>query len=180
MKDPVNLLPSRPHAVADEAASASEVVVQLCAFYIGAAEYVLDIMRVEEILPLQRVTPIPHAPAFVEGVLHLRGVILPVVDLRCRLMGAPGPETPKSRLLVCKLGTRRLAVKVDRVAEVLRVRKGDIKPAPALVVAGHSPFVVGVCGPPDRLRLLLDLKALLRVELERESLKAPESARKGD
>jgi purine-binding chemotaxis protein CheW len=62
-----------------------------------------------------------------------------------------------------------VAVKVDRVAEVLRVRRGDIKPAPALVVAGRSPFVVGVCGPPDRLRLLLDLKALLRAELERES-----------
>ncbi|NVI98169.1 purine-binding chemotaxis protein CheW [Myxococcus sp. AM009] len=169
MKDSVNLLPRRPHALPDEAASAADTVVQLCAFFIGAEEYVLDIMRVEEILPLQRITSIPHAPAFVEGVLHLRGLILPVVDLRSRLMGAPGPQTPKTRLLVCKLGTRRMAVKVDRVAEVLRVRRGDIKPAPALVVAGHTPFVVGVCGPPDRLRLLLDLKGLLRVELERES-----------
>ncbi|QDE69710.1 MULTISPECIES: chemotaxis protein CheW [Myxococcus] len=169
MKDSVNLLPRRPHAVTDEVASAADLVVQLCAFFIGAEEYVLDIMRVEEILPLQRITPIPHAPAFVEGVVHLRGLILPVVDLRFRLLGAPGPETPKTRLLVCKLGTRRVAVKVDRVAEVLRVRRGDIKPAPALMVAGHTPFVVGVCGPPDRLRLLLDLKALLRVELERES-----------
>lgn len=169
MKDSVNLLPQRPHALSDKVASAADSVVQLCAFVIGAEEYVLDVMRVEEILPLQRITPIPHAPAFVEGVLHLRGLILPVVDLRCRLLGSPGPETPKTRLLVCKLGTRRVAVKVDRVAEVLRVRRGDIKPAPALVVAGHTPFVVGVCGPPDRLRLLLDLKALLRVELARES-----------
>ncbi|HZI13647.1 MAG TPA: chemotaxis protein CheW [Myxococcus sp.] len=173
MKDPVNLLARRPRAVLDGDASATEAdtQVQLCAFLVGAEEYVLDIMRVEEVLPLQRITPIPHAPSFVEGVLHLRGVILPVVDLRRRLLGQSSPDTPKSRLLVCRLGPRRVAVKVDRVAEVLRVRRGDIKPAPALVVAGRSPFVVGVCGPPDRLRLLLDLKALLRAELERESFR---------
>lgn len=174
MKDPVNLLARRPRAVLDAPAQEADALVQLCAFFVGNEEYVLDIMRVEEILPLQRVTPIPHAPSFVEGVLHLRGIILPVVDLRRRLLGQATPETPKSRLLVCRLGTRRVAVRVDRVAEVLRVRRGDIKPAPALVVAGRSPFVVGVCGPPDRLRLLLDLKALLRAELERESIRRPE------
>ncbi|NMO13347.1 purine-binding chemotaxis protein CheW [Pyxidicoccus fallax] len=174
MKDPVNLLARRPRAVLDAPAQEADTLVQLCAFFVGNEEYVLDIMRVEEILPPQRVTPIPHAPSFVEGVLHLRGIILPVVDLRRRLQGQETPETPKTRLLVCRLGTRRVAVRVDRVAEVLRVRRGDIKPAPSLVVAGRSPFVVGVCGPPDRLRLLLDLKALLRAELERESSRKPE------
>ncbi|QSQ24934.1 purine-binding chemotaxis protein CheW [Pyxidicoccus parkwayensis] len=174
MKDPVNLLARRPRAVLDAPADEADTLVQLCAFFVGNEEYVLDIMRVEEILPSQRITPIPHAPSFVEGVLHLRGVILPVVDLRRRLLGQATPETPKMRLLVCKLGQRRVAVRVDRMAEVLRVRKGDIKPAPALMVAGRSPFVVGVCGPPDRLRLLLDLKALLRAELERESTRRPE------
>lgn len=174
MKDPVNLLARRPRAVLDAPTEEADTLVQLCAFFVGNEEYVLDIMRVEEILPPQRVTPIPHAPSFVEGVLHLRGIILPVVDLRRRLLGQATPETPKTRLLVCRLGTRRVAVRVDRVAEVLRVRKGDIKPAPALVVAGRSPFVVGVCGSPERLRLLLDLKALLRAELERESSRRPE------
>ncbi|MCP3144790.1 chemotaxis protein CheW [Pyxidicoccus xibeiensis] len=174
MKDSVNLLARRPRAVLDAPTSEADTVVQLCAFFVGREEYVLDIMRVEEILPPQRVTPIPHAPSFVEGVLHLRGTILPVVDLRSRLLGQPTPESPKARLLVCRLGTRRVAVRVDRVAEVMRVRRGDIKPAPALVVAGRSPFVVGVCGPPERLRLLLDLKALLRAELERESSRKPE------
>ncbi|MFP2912502.1 chemotaxis protein CheW [Pyxidicoccus sp. 3LFB2] len=174
MKDPVNLLARRPRAVLDAPSQEADTLVQLCAFFVGAEEYALDIMRVEEILPPQRVTPIPHAPSFVEGVLHLRGIILPVVDLRRRLLGQATPESPKSRLLVCLLGTRRVAVRVDRVTEVLRVRRGDIKPAPALVVAGRSPFVVGVCGPPERLRLLLDLKALLRAELERESSRRPE------
>ncbi|MCE9672935.1 chemotaxis protein CheW [Myxococcus stipitatus] len=171
MRDPVNLLPRRPRAVED--APDADAQVQLCAFFVGDDEYVLDIRRVEEVLPVQRVTAIPHSPAFVEGVLHLRGVVLPVVDLRKRLQGVPAAESRKARMLVCKLGPRRVVVRVDRVAEVLRVRRGDIKPAPALMVAGRSPFVVGVCGPPDRLRLLLDLKALLRAELAREGAHQP-------
>ncbi|WP_342374753.1 chemotaxis protein CheW [Myxococcus stipitatus] len=169
MRDSVNLLARLPSAGPDAPGEHSDTVVQLCAFFVGDDEYVLDIQRVEEVLPLQRVTPIPHAPSFVEGVLHLRGAILPVVDLRRRLQGTPSVESRKGRLLVCKLGPRRVAVRVERVAEVMRLRRGDIKPAPALVVAGRSPFVVGVCGPPDRLRLLLDLKALLRAELEKEA-----------
>ncbi|MBE4753432.1 chemotaxis protein CheW [Corallococcus sp. ZKHCc1 1396] len=169
MTDPVNLLARRPRGVTADDVPAHELEVQLCAFFVGNEEYVLDIMRVEEILPPQRVIPIPHAPAFVEGVLHLRGAMLPVVDLRRRLLEQDAPETKRTRLLVCRLGPRRVAVRVDRVAEVLRVRKGDIKPAPALMAAGRTPFVVGVCGPPERLRLLLDLKALLRSELDRES-----------
>ncbi|WP_338865278.1 chemotaxis protein CheW [Myxococcus stipitatus] len=173
MRDSVNLLPRLPSAGPDAPGENADSVVQLCAFFVGDDEYVLDIQRVEEVLPLQRVTPIPHAPSFVEGVLHLRGAILPVVDLRRRLQGHPSVESRKARLLVCKLGTRRVAVRVERVAEVMRLRKGDIKPAPALVVAGRSPFVVGVCGPPDRLRLLLDLKALLRAELEKDSAQPP-------
>ncbi|MHA7629697.1 chemotaxis protein CheW [Corallococcus sp. M7] len=169
MTDPVNLLARRPRGERGSETPAAEAEVQLCAFFVGNEEYVLDIMRVEEILPPQRVIPIPHAPAFVEGVLHLRGAMLPVVDLHRRLLGQPAQETRRTRLLVCRLGTRRVVARVDRVAEVLRVRRCDIKPAPALMAGGRTPFVVGVCGPPERLRLLLDLKALLRAELERDS-----------
>ncbi|NOK34302.1 chemotaxis protein CheW [Corallococcus exercitus] len=169
MTDPVNLLTRRPRGDVPGDAPVADAEVQLCAFFVGNEEYVLDIMRVEEILPPQRVIPIPHAPAFVEGVLHLRGAMLPVVDLRRRLLGQPAQETRRTRMLVCRLGARRVVARVDRVAEVLRVRRGDIKPAPALMSGGRTPFVVGVCGPPERLRLLLDLKALLRAELERDA-----------
>jgi purine-binding chemotaxis protein CheW len=167
MTDPMSLLARRPPGARRDDAAPTDDEVQLCAFFVGNEEYVLDIMRVEEILPPQRVIPIPHAPAFVEGVLHLRGAMLPVVDLRQRLLGQPTSESKRARMLVCRLGPRRVVVRVDRVAEVLRLRRRDIKPAPALMAAGRTPFVVGVCGPPERIRLLLDLKALLRAELER-------------
>ncbi len=169
MRDRVNLLPHRPRP---ENTAPRDPVVQLCSFSVGREEYVLDIMRVEEILPPQRVIPVPRAPSFVEGMLHLRGALLPVVDLRQRLITADVPPPPRTRLLVCLLGRRRLALRVDRVTEVLRVRRSELKPAPALLSPGRAPFVVGVCGSQERPRLLLDIKALLRAEVEREGKRA--------
>jgi purine-binding chemotaxis protein CheW len=166
MKEPVNLLPRRPRP---ESAANVDPIVRLCSFTVGKEEYVLDIMRVEEILPPQRVIPVPHAPSFVEGMLHLRGALLPVVDLRPRLSISEGTQSPRSRLLVCLVGRRRLALRVDRVTEVMRVRRSELKPAPPLLSAGRAPFVVGVCGTQERPRLLLDIKALLRAEVARET-----------
>ena len=143
---------------------AHEPLVQLCAFQVGAEEYAVDIMRVEEILPPQALTTIARAPAYVEGVMQLRGAVLPVVDLRKRLLGPAAPAPARTRLLVCLLGRRRVAMAVDRVTEVLHVRRSDIKAAPPLLSGGARPCVVGVCGPPTRLKLLLDLKALLAAD----------------
>jgi purine-binding chemotaxis protein CheW len=168
MKEPLTLQLRRARP---EDSAPRDPLVQLCCFSVGREEYVVDIMRVEEILPPQRVIPVPRAPSFVEGMLHLRGALLPVVDLRQRLSATEAPPSPKTRLLVCLLGRRRLALRVDRVTEVLRVRRSEIKPAPALLSPGRTPFVIGVCGPPERPRLLLDLKALLRAEVERETKK---------
>lgn len=165
MREPVTLLPRRPRT---EDTAPKEPIVQLCCFSVGREEYVVDIMRVEEILPPQRVIPVPRAPSFVEGMLQLRGALLPVVDLRQRLMTSEAPPSPKTRLLVCLLGRRRLALRVDKVTEVMRVRRSDLKPAPALLSPGRAPFIVGLCGTMERPRLLLDLKALLRSEMERE------------
>jgi len=170
MKQRFNVLTQLTQTRSDEAAAAErDPLVQLCAFFVGPEEYVVDIMRVEEILPPQRLTPIRGAPAFIEGVIHLRGSILPVVDLRKRLLEPGFAQSPKTRLLVCWLGRKRVAFAVDRVSEVVRLRRSEIKPAPAMGAIGPAPFVVGVCGTPERLKLLLDLKALLLAEMVRDN-----------
>lgn len=140
---------------------AAEANLQLCAFHVGPTEYAIDLMRVEEILRPQTITPLPQAPRWVEGVISLRGNLLPVVNLRRRLGLEDAAVTRKSRLLVCFLGRRRVGFLVDRVAEVLRLSREDIRPPPPLLAPSTSAYVVGVCGPPERLRLLLNLKALL-------------------
>ncbi len=186
MRQRFNILTQLVQSPADVAHAAErDPLVQLCVFFVGHEEYAVDIMRVEEILLLQRTTPIRGAPPFLEGVIRLRGAIIPVVDLRKRLGGVEAPvNTPKSRMLVCWLGRKRVAFTVDRVSEVVRLRRSDIKPAPAIGAVGPTPFVVGVYGEPDkqeqgdkrgstgrevaRLKLLLDVKALLMAELVRD------------
>jgi purine-binding chemotaxis protein CheW len=138
--------------------------LQLCAFFVGSTEYAVDIMRVDEILQPQGVTALPGAPAWVDGVMNLRGQLIPVVDLRRRL-GTRGPPPPKlkPKWVVALVGRRRVALVVDGVSEVARVRREDLKPLPQMGMAAATAAgpVVGAFGPPDRVRLLLNIKAVL-------------------
>lgn len=137
--------------------------LQLCALRAGTQEFVLDLMRVEEVLRPGPVTPLPRAPAFVEGVIELRGTLVPVVSLRaCLGLEAPAAPNKRERFMVCLLGRRRVALRVDAALEVMRVERSALRPAPPLSAWAGAPFVVGAVGPPARLRLLLDLKVLLR------------------
>jgi purine-binding chemotaxis protein CheW len=141
--------------------SAAELV-QLCAFGVGAEEYAIDILRVEEVLAAPPVTPLRGAPRFLEGVLELRGVILPIIDVRKR-MGVPAsPGRGGARLIVCKVGPRRLGLVVDRLTQVFRVERSTLKPAPVGARDGEAPWVLGVCQQGHRLVFLLDVKALLQ------------------
>jgi purine-binding chemotaxis protein CheW len=137
--------------------------VQLCAFFVGSEEYALDIRRVEEILQPLPVTPLPRAPSYLEGVVSLRGAVVPVVDVRKRL-GAKVDPGGKAKLLICLVGRKRLGLLVDRVSQVVRTTVGELKPAPPLSREGQGPCVIGVCGPPEKMKLLLDVKALLQPE----------------
>ncbi|HEY3447145.1 MAG TPA: chemotaxis protein CheW [Myxococcales bacterium] len=144
------------------AAEPKDEIVQLCAFVVGGEEYVVDIMRIKEIIPPLRITPVPHAPEFIEGVVNLRGAIIPVVDLRRRLSMPVTEPTKKSKVVICSVGGRRVGLVVDAVTEVLRIPRSAIRRTPRmLLVSGGPRFFLGVCGPADRLKLLLNVKALL-------------------
>jgi purine-binding chemotaxis protein CheW len=142
--------------------------VQLCTFRVGGEDYAVDIMRVREIIHPLPITPVPRAPAFVDGVIRLRGDVIPVVDVRKRFGLPATPATRKSRFLVVNVAGRRIALVVDEVREVLRLRRGEIRPAPPLGAPGGPRFFLGVCGGDGTggrggaaLRLLLNVKALL-------------------
>lgn len=148
-------------------------MIQLCVLRIGAETYAIDLKRVDEILPVPPLTPLPRAPSFLEGVTKLRGEVLPVVDARKRL-GVEGLGTsaltpsgkPKKteRLVVCRVGTRRLGVLVDAVTQVRRVLLSELKPAPLASRPGAPVHVLGVAGDASSVMLLLDVKALIEEE----------------
>jgi purine-binding chemotaxis protein CheW len=137
--------------------------VQLCVLQVNGQDYVIDLMRVEEILRAPRITPLPTPGRVVEGVVSLRGSIVPVVDVRRRLSKLPAPLGPgdDDRLVVCRVGSRRVGLIVDGVSAVLRGNKAVLKPAPSMSEADRQPFVLGVCEVGERLRLMLDVRALL-------------------
>jgi purine-binding chemotaxis protein CheW len=142
---------------------------QLVVFQLGAELYGVEIARVHEIIRLQTVTRVPGAPAFVEGVINLRGKVIPVVDLR-RRFGLPIAEhTRASRIVVVEIGDQVVGVIVDGVSEVLRVGTATVEP-PSPVVAGiDSEYLYGIAKLPDRLVILLDLDRVLARE-ERRAL----------
>src|SRR5207244_3383058 len=148
-----------PNTMTDLAANGDEQ--QLVVFQLGAELYGVEIARVHEIIRLQTVTRVPHAPAFVEGVINLRGKVIPVVDLR-RRFGLPlADHTRASRIVVVEIGDQVVGIVVDGVSEVLRVNKGTIEP-PSPVVAGiESDYLHGIAKLPERLVILLNLDRVL-------------------
>lgn len=170
---------------ADAGASPAGAEVELCAFRVGGEDYAVDVMRVREVLPPPPVTPVPRAPPFVEGVVHLRGEVIPVVDVRERFGLPIIPPTRRTRLLVVKVADRHLGLVVDEVREVLRLPRCALRPAPLLGSTGPR-FFVGACGGDapaggGPVRLLLDVRALLEPVSpgEREAVRAQARAARG-
>ncbi len=144
--------------------------VELCAFRVGEEEYVIDLRRVREILHAGPITAVPRAPEGIEGVMNVRGNVIPVVDVRKRLRVEPRPGS-RPKVLVVQVAGRVLGLVVDAVVEVVRTTRSAIGPPP-VSIAGARLFL-GVCGAREarptgvrlrsvrKLRLLLNVKALL-------------------
>src|SRR5919108_2722921 len=144
---------------------------QLVVFQLGAELYGCEISRVHEIIRLQSVTKVPRAPAFVEGVINLRGKVIPVVDLRRRFGLPTADHTRASRIVVVELGDQVVGIIVDGVSEVQRVNTATVEP-PSPVVAGiDSEYLHGIAKLTDRLVILLDLDRVLARD-ERRALDA--------
>ncbi len=132
-------------------------VVQLAAFKVGEEEYVVDIMRVREIIRPVPVTPVRKGPRFVEGVINLRGTVIPVIDLR-RRFDLPVVDSAERRIMIMSIEGRTIGVIVDAVTEVVRVPRGQIRPAPGLLEQDRAPFFLGVCQHRGRTLVLLNVK----------------------
>jgi len=134
---------------------------QLVVFELAGESYGVEISQVQEIDRMERVTVVPHAPEFVEGVINLRGRITPVVDLRARFDLAKVAATPLTRIVVVKAGEEWVGLVVDTVSEVLRIPLDAIEPPSAMVTTSESAFVRGIAKLEERLIILLDLERVL-------------------
>lgn len=139
-------------------------MLQLVAFIVGGGEYTIDIMRIKEIINPVKITQVPKAPSFIEGVIELRGAILPVVDMRKRfdLPVTPFGRATKFLVVVIDVAGRRMVVAliVDGVSEPLRVPKEQVRPAP-LLAQGEVAYFSGVLHHRDRIFMVLDIDTIL-------------------
>jgi purine-binding chemotaxis protein CheW len=135
--------------------------IQVACFRLGEDLYAVDIMRIKEIIRPQKLATLPKAPSFVEGVLNLRGAVIPVIDLRKRFDMAERAIDQNRRLLIVAVARHALGVVVDEVTEVITVPVADIKPPPQIARGTGAEYLVGVCLVKDSLIMLLNPDRLL-------------------
>lgn len=126
-------------------------------FKMGDEFYGLSIASVKEIIKPLPVTRFPKSPPFVEGVIDLRGRILPIVNLRKMFGLEPMPLTEESRFVDIQLEGLNLGIVVDAVSEVVRISQKQIEPAPAIIAGVEGKYLNGIARLEDKLILLLDL-----------------------
>ena len=143
--------------------------IQLVSFFLGEEEFGADILMVQEIIRMQPITRVPNAPHFVEGVINLRGKVIPIVDLRKRL-NVPGTEDKrKIRVIVVDVESKITGFIVDSVSQVLRIPQNTIEPAPSIVTSSiDSEYITGVSKLNDKLLILLDFNRILTKREQRQ------------
>jgi purine-binding chemotaxis protein CheW len=139
----------------------SSDLIQLVGFKLGNEDFGIDIGRVQEINMMMQLTKIPNSNRFVEGVVNLRGKIVPVINLRERL-GLPKKEDDRrTKIIVSDIDNKLIGYIVDEVNEVLRISKGILEPTPELVTGVDADLIQGVAKLEGRLLILLNLDKLL-------------------
>jgi len=138
-------------------------LMQLVGFGVGRERFGVDILAVQEIIRSTDVTPVPNSPSFVEGVINLRGDIIPVIDLRKRLsLLLEGSSIEKNWVLILSIGNRVVGFIVDNVSEVMKISEDEIDPPPAIVIAGlENQYIRGVCEIDKKLLIILDFDSIL-------------------
>ncbi|WP_457425956.1 chemotaxis protein CheW [Roseateles sp. P5_E7] len=131
-------------------------------FRLGAEAYGIDILKVQEIRSYEAPMGIPNAPAVLRGVIDLRGVIAPILDLRLAFGQAEAACTPLTVIIVLNLGARVVGVVVDSVSDVIELGPQDIRPVPQLRTAGFdTSCITGIGSLQERMLILLDIERLL-------------------
>jgi purine-binding chemotaxis protein CheW len=142
----------------------TEELLQLVSFKIGEAEFGVDILKVQEINKMMEPTLVPNTPSFVEGVVNLRGRIIPILNLRSRLGLDTKEYDSETRIIVVDLNEKTIGFVVDEVKEVLRIPKSITEPPPDVVSGVNSAYITAIGKLEDRLLILLDLTKILTNE----------------
>ena len=148
---------------------AAQTEKQLVVFDLASEGYGVDIGAVREIIRMQEITRVPKTPDFVEGVINLRGKVIPVIDLRKRFGLQVMDQSKDNRIVVVDIGKQDIGVIVDSVTEVLRISADSVEPPTSVITSADSNYLLGIAKLESRLIILLDLESVLSHD-EKETL----------
>jgi len=156
-------------AAADRApsdgASGIDGLSQFISFAIGDDQYGVDIMAVREIKGWSQITPLPRQPDYMRGVLNLRGVMVPIIDLRCRFGQGMTEATPLHVVIVVQIGANHVGLLADRVLDIVAIDAAQIQPVPRIAQASRIDFLSGLVTIESGMIALIDLSHLLSVSI---------------
>ncbi|MNH68007.1 Chemotaxis protein CheW [compost metagenome] len=143
---------------------------ELIAFRIGEQEFCVDIMNVREIRGWTPATPLPRSPSYMKGVINLRGIVLPIIDLGARFGLATAEPTARHVIMVAHIGTRLVGLLVDAVSDIVQLTDSTIQPTPDVASDHVKTFVQGIFAVEGgRMISLIDLNHVLPAESEAEA-----------
>jgi purine-binding chemotaxis protein CheW len=157
----MNALVTAGSAVGTKAAAAGHEILQLVTFNLGNEEYAVDILKVQEINRMKEITRVPNSPQYVEGVINLRGKVIPVANLRSRFGLEEKENDEHSRIMIMDIQGITMGLVVDAVSEVLRIPLETVEPTPPMASNISSEFIKGIAKLDERLIILLDMDRLL-------------------
>jgi purine-binding chemotaxis protein CheW len=135
--------------------------LKLAVFRVGSQLFAMDIMQIRQIIRPLKITPLPKAPEFVEGMINLRGMVIPVLDMRKRFeIPIENPEA-EGRVIIANVDRQVVGLMVDEVTEVIIMPPGEVQPPPKMIAGIQSEFLMGVCRYAEQILLIVNLNAIL-------------------
>lgn len=152
------------NGLASHGQEGEEKAVQWLTFSLGVEEYALELSSVQELIKPRHLTELPKVPDYLLGIVSLRGVIVPVIDLGRRLSLPSSHDESQQRVIVCASGEQRFGLLVDRVNSVVRINPDQVESSPLLADAPAKDFVAGVGRVDSRMLIYLDLERVTEIE----------------
>jgi purine-binding chemotaxis protein CheW len=140
-------------------------LTKFISFAIGDDQYGVDIMAVREIKGWSQITRLPRQPDYMRGVLNLRGVMVPIIDLRCRFGQGMTEATPLHVVIVVQIGARHIGLLADRVLDIVALEASQIQPVPRIAHTSRADFLSGLMTIESGMIALIDLSHLLSVSI---------------
>jgi purine-binding chemotaxis protein CheW len=156
----------------DGAGTTGDELIQLVSFMLSDEEYGIEVLKVREIIRMPGITKMPNTPHYVEGIINLRGKVIPIISMRKRFGLAESEYDNHTRIMVMDVAGGLTGFIVDGVSEVIRIRSSEIQPPPAMVSGNiDQDFITGVFNHADRLLIIMDVDRMFSPE-EQQSFAA--------